>query len=109
MTQIRNLAVSSQFISACSIINRFFEQNQVKKAFCNFDEHLLAPFHSLSDAQMVLMVADFYIPTLIANAVTFQSLLQRFYLQPEILRHCQKEIDDVVGQSRLPKLDDRVK
>lgn len=58
---------------------------------------------------MVLIVADFYIPTFIGIALTFQSLLQRFHLQPEIYRRCQEEIDEVVGQCRLPKLDDRVK
>lgn len=62
-----------------------------------------------SDAQVVLMVGDFFLPALIGVPVTFQSLLQRLYLQPEALHRCQKEIDDIVGQSRLPKLDDRVK
>lgn len=58
---------------------------------------------------MVLITADFFLPTFIANSVTLQFLLQRLYLQPEILRRCQDEIDEVVGQSRLPNLDDRVK
>lgn len=58
---------------------------------------------------MVLITADFFLPTFIANSATLQFLLQRLYLQPEILRRCQDEIDEVVGQSRLPNLDDRVK
>lgn len=61
------------------------------------------------DAQAVLLVADFFLPALIGVPVTIQSLLQRFYIQPEVLIRCQREIDNVVGQSRLPTLDDRVK
>lgn len=58
---------------------------------------------------MVLVVADFYLPTFVANSITLEFLLQRFCLEPEILRRCQNEIDEVVGQNRLPNLDDRIK
>lgn len=46
-------------------------------------------------------------PALIANALQLQFLLQRFHLQPEILKKCQQEIQTVVGHSRLPTLNDR--
>lgn len=48
-------------------------------------------------------------PGLTSNAIQLQFLLQRLYLQPEIMKKCQDEIDTVVGQSRLPTLDDRQK
>lgn len=58
---------------------------------------------------MVLTIADLFLPSFVANAITLQFLLQRFHMQPEILRRCQNEIDEVVGQNRLPNLDDRIK
>lgn len=54
-------------------------------------------------------VADFFLPALVVTAVQFQFLLQRFHLQPEILKKCQDEIENVVGHGRLPTLDDRPK
>lgn len=67
------------------------------------------PIASSTECQMNLIIADFYLATFAANSITLQFLLQRFHMQPEILRRCQNEIDDVVGQSRLPNLDDRIK
>lgn len=61
------------------------------------------------DKQMVLLIGDLILPTLTANSLQLQFLLQRLYLQPEILKRCQEEIDRVVGDSRLPTLNDRVK
>lgn len=54
-------------------------------------------------------MSDFFIPALIANTLQLQFLLQRFHLQPEILRRCQEEIKNIVGSSRLPTLNDRQK
>lgn len=54
-----------------------------------------------------MLMTDFFLPALIANAVQTQFLFQRFYLQPEILQKCQNEIDNVVGRGRLPTLNDR--
>lgn len=67
-----------------------------------FDEQII-------DKQMVLLIGDLILPTLTANSLQLQFLLQRLYLQPEILKRCQEEIDRVVGGSRLPTLNDRVK
>ena len=61
------------------------------------------------DKQMMLTVEDLLVPGLIAGPLQLAFLLQRLHLQPEILRRCQQEIDTVVGDSRLPTLDDRVK
>lgn len=66
-------------------------------------------FGSLIDKQLVMVVADFFMPAFIANALQFQYLLQRLYLQPEIMKKCQDEIEMVVGHGRLPTLDDRQK
>lgn len=62
-----------------------------------------------ADSQLVATCIDFILPSLNAISVTLQFLLQRFQLQPEILKKCQNEIDQVVGQGRLPSLDDRIK
>lgn len=48
-------------------------------------------------------------PGLTSNAIQLQFLLQRMYFLPEIWKKCQNEIENVVGQSRLPNLDDRQK
>lgn len=62
-----------------------------------------------TEKQLLMTVEDLILPALNANALQLAFLLQRFHLQPEILRRCQQEIDTVVGGSRLPTLDDRVK
>lgn len=35
--------------------------------------------------------------------------MQRLILEPDVQKKIQNEIDDVVGQGRLPTLDDRIK
>lgn len=60
-----------------------------------------------SDQQLIGVMSDFFLPALIANSLQLQFLLQRFLLQPEILKKCQEEIKNVVGHSRLPTLADR--
>lgn len=56
-----------------------------------------------------MMMADFFMPAFVATNSQFQFFLQRLYLQPEILKKCQDEIDKVVGYGRLPTLNDRQK
>lgn len=58
---------------------------------------------------MVMVCADIFLPSFVGNATQMQFILQRFYYQPEILKKCQNEVDRVVGDSRLPTLNDRVK
>lgn len=65
--------------------------------------------HSTVDQQLVGAMSDFFIPALIANSLQLQFLLQRFHLQPEILKKCQDEVEKVVGHCRLPTLNDRQK
>lgn len=54
-------------------------------------------------------MTDFFMPGLTSNAIQLQFLLQRLYLQPELWKKCQDQIENVVGQSRLPTIDDRQK
>lgn len=56
-----------------------------------------------------MMLVDLFLPTLGSNATQIQFLLQHLYLQPEILKKCQDEMDMVVGHGRLPTLNDRQK
>lgn len=65
--------------------------------------------HYIPDKQLMLTAQDFIAPALNANSMQLAFLLQRFHLQPEILRRCQQEIDTVIGDGRLPTLDDRIK
>lgn len=58
--------------------------------------------------QLVSLCVDMFIPALNATSLTIQFLWQRFHFQPDILHKCQSEIDRVVGQGRLPTLNDRV-
>lgn len=67
------------------------------------------PFSFSTDKQLVLTAVDLFFPSFVAITTQLQFLLQRFCLQPEILKKCQSEIDEVVGNSRLPTLDDRIK
>lgn len=74
------------------------------------DKNYMKIYESIStDQQLIVAMSDFFMPALIANAIQFQFLLQRFYLQPEILEKCQNEIEKVVGHGRLPTLNDRQK
>lgn len=74
------------------------------------DQHsLIYKFIFDADEQLLSTCIDFFLPSLNAISVTLQFLLHRFLLQPEILKKCQDEIDQVVGQGRLPSLNDRIK
>lgn len=57
---------------------------------------------------MILTLLDFAFPAITALPVQTTFLFQRLLIQPEILQKMQKEIDEVVGQGRLPQLDDRI-
>lgn len=52
---------------------------------------------------------DFFIPALTAVAAQIALLFQVGISQPEVAQKIQTEIDHVVGNGRLPTLDDRVK
>lgn len=60
-----------------------------------------------SDDQLTLACIDFAFPALTALTSTITFLFQQICHQPEIQRKIQNEIDNVVGQSRAPTLDDR--
>lgn len=65
--------------------------------------------HLFIDKQLVLSCADFFLPSLSATAITMQFLIQRLYIQPNVLKRIQRDIDTVVGHGRLPELNDRAK
>ncbi|XP_001237486.2 probable cytochrome P450 304a1 [Anopheles gambiae] len=58
--------------------------------------------------QLVLGLADCFIPSTAGAAVQLSMLLERLLLNPTVVRRMQKEIDEVVDSDRLPTLNDRV-
>lgn len=105
MTQIQFITVSHiefQFKSKAHFFffcNNFSLINMLKSILfcCSIDEGL------------VLIAFELFFATFTAMILQLPFLLQRFYLQPQILKNCQNEIDKVVGHNRLPTLDDRHK
>ncbi|XP_031625482.1 probable cytochrome P450 304a1 [Contarinia nasturtii] len=87
--------------------DRNHERNFLDIYFKKMEDNKDNPKSSHTYQQLILLTADLFLPALLANAIQTQFLLQRFYLQPEILKKCQNEIDTVVGNSRLPTLNDR--
>lgn len=59
--------------------------------------------------QLVLALIDFSFPALTALSTTVTFLIQQICHEPEVQQKIQDEIDHVVGQGRLPTLDDRIK
>ncbi|XP_049532231.1 probable cytochrome P450 304a1 [Anopheles darlingi] len=57
--------------------------------------------------QLVVSLADFYLPAVSGTSVQLSMLLERLLLHPEVVARIQHEIDDVVGHGRLPALSDR--
>lgn len=66
-------------------------------------------FCSLLDNQLVLTCVDFLFPAIGAIAIQMAMYMQIIIMKPEIQKKVQEEIDRVVGQGRLPNLDDRIK
>ena len=61
------------------------------------------------DEQLVFMTIDFFFPALTAVAVVVTQLFQVLCTNPEVQKKIHEEIDNVVGQGCLPRLDDRIK
>lgn len=59
--------------------------------------------------QLVMICLDFMVPTLSALQTQVTFLLRVLLHKQEVLRTIQEEIQNVVGSSRLPNLDDRIK
>lgn len=93
-------------------------QNQIKKtnptfhviltSFLTAAERFTLIFF-FSDDQLILSLIDFAFPALTALSTTVTFLIQQICHEPEVQRKIQDEIDHVVGQGRLPTLDDRIK
>lgn len=65
-------------------------------------------FITFADDQLILTCLDFTFPPLSALSTTVAFLVQQIFIQPEIESKIQSEIDKVVGNGRLPTLDDRI-
>uniref|UniRef100_A0A182PZA9 Uncharacterized protein n=1 Tax=Anopheles epiroticus TaxID=199890 RepID=A0A182PZA9_9DIPT len=58
--------------------------------------------------QLVLALADCFIPATVGIAIQLSMLLERLLLNPNVLSRMHQEVDDAVDSERLPTLDDRV-
>jgi len=61
------------------------------------------------DDQLMLICMDFFIAGAIPIGATLDFLVLMMLLHPEVQQKAQKEIDSVVGRSRLPQLSDKPK
>lgn len=75
--------------------------------FLNVEEDF--DIHFSIDDQLIMTCIDYSIPPISAVPITVAFLMQRLILQPEYQAKIHKEIDEVVGNGRLPTLDDRIK
>lgn len=66
-------------------------------------------FFFVVDEQLIFICIDLMFPASTGLPSNMTFLLQQICHDPEIQRNIQKEIDEVIGQSRSPTLDDRVK
>ncbi|ETN61335.1 cytochrome P450 4c21 [Anopheles darlingi] len=57
--------------------------------------------------QLILGLVDFFFPAISGATTQLALLLERLLLNPHVITRMQQEIDQVVGQGRLPTLDDR--
>lgn len=58
---------------------------------------------------MALIGVDFLFPSSSTTAVVLGFFLREIMQRPDIQSRVHKEIDEVVGNGRLPELDDRIK
>lgn len=93
--------------SSFSCNNYTFLAYDVRFDVSGFD--LLLFFILLTDDQLILTCIDFSFPALSAVNTVVTFLIQQICIQPEIQKKIQNEIDKVVGQGRMPTLDDRIK
>lgn len=118
-TNIERSTVITRDIFWTCILRRLKIQNKIQnqlivvRPFSTFEKKtwpdVTYDYFEWTDQQLIVLVSDLFLPAFIANAVQLQFILQRFYLQPNILKKCQDQISKVVGNSRLPSLNDRVK
>ncbi|KAL5293053.1 hypothetical protein ACFFRR_011678 [Megaselia abdita] len=62
---------------------------------------------SFEHDQFIMNCLDFSLPANVAISIQMTMFLQTLIRHPNIARNIQAEIDEVVGQCRLPTLDDR--
>lgn len=61
------------------------------------------------DEQLLTICVDFALPTSSVMPTILTYIVQQICLKPEVQQKIQSEIDQVVGQGRMPNLDDRIK
>ncbi|KAK7793940.1 hypothetical protein R5R35_007703 [Gryllus longicercus] len=62
---------------------------------------------SFTAKQLQIVGADILLASSTTTTSTLSFAVRALLHHPEVLRRCQKELDEVVGQCRLPTLDDR--
>uniref|UniRef100_A0A1Q3FRW9 Putative cytochrome p450 n=1 Tax=Culex tarsalis TaxID=7177 RepID=A0A1Q3FRW9_CULTA len=99
-----------------SIIERYQKSYEEGHIRCFLDRYIhemkkCAPLDGQSFTfqydQLVMILADFLLPTFTGTAYQLSMLLERMILNPRVAAKVQQEIDTVVGRGRLPTLDDR--
>ncbi|XP_058056096.1 uncharacterized protein LOC131207498 [Anopheles bellator] len=112
---IRNASLAvNNFID--SIINKYqssYDENHIR---CFLDLYFQemkkttpkeANEFTFQPDQMVLGLVDFFFPAISGATTQVAMLLERLLHNPHVVERMQQEIDQVVGQGRLPTLDDR--
>lgn len=59
--------------------------------------------------QLIFMVLDYMFPAGVAMGHSVNFVFGYLVNYPEIQQKMQQQIDEVVGQSRMPNLNDRIK
>lgn len=56
---------------------------------------------------MVHTCVDFMVPGIVGIPILMGFAIEKLLLNPAVERKCQAEIDEIIGRTRLPTLDDR--
>lgn len=69
----------------------------------------ISNFNFFADDQLIMTCTDFFMPTSVSTPMVVAFFLRQMIFNPQMKRRIQDEIENVVGRSRLPTLDDRNK
>ncbi|XP_013366911.1 PREDICTED: cytochrome P450 2D17-like isoform X1 [Chinchilla lanigera] len=68
-----------------------------------------SPESSFSDENLRLVVADLFSAGMVTTSTTLAWALLLMILHPDVQRHVQQEIDEVIGQGRRPEMGDQAR